>query len=372
MSGIYIHIPFCKQRCIYCDFYSTSLHSHIDKYVECVIKEARMRPLSDVATVYIGGGTPSQLPPEQFKRLVCGLGDTYDLSQIVEFTVEVNPDDVTLEYMRMLYRLGVNRISMGVQSFIDEELITINRRHDSQAAQRAVECIKQAGINNLSLDLIYGIPGQTLESWGQSIKQAQSTGAQHISAYNLTYEAGTKLWQMREQGRLIEVDEPTCVEMYTKLTTMMREAGYEHYEISNFGLRQFHSRHNSSYWNRTPYIGLGASAHSYDGNQRSYNPASIHDYIAKIDDGQLASEVEDLEWYEQYDEAIMVALRTSKGINLADIKREFGSDVCNYLLSNATKLIDSKLLVKEGSRLYIREEDYMMSDAIIRELMWDV
>jgi len=371
MAGIYVHIPFCKQRCIYCDFYSTALHDRIDTYVDCLVKEARMRPAEDIKTVYFGGGTPSQLSPEQMTRLVNGLRCNYDLSGVEEFTVEVNPDDVTVEYMHMLKLLGVNRISMGVQSFVDSELALINRRHNAQGALDAIACMRQAGIDNVSVDLIYGIPGQTLASWRESVSVALSVGAQHISAYNLSYEMGTRLWQMRERGEITEVDEATCVEMYKTLTKMLRDAGYVHYEISNYSLPEFHSRHNSSYWDCTPYVGLGASAHSYDGIHRSYNPASINEYIGKINRGELASVVEETEWWERYDETIMIGLRTARGLDTEMIKREFGDKVCDYLLSNAQQYIDSKELVKEGANIRITEYAFMMSDAIIRDLMWD-
>lgn len=371
MAGIYVHIPFCKQRCIYCDFFSTALHERIDDYVNCLVGEARMRPCNDVKTVYLGGGTPSQLSSVQMGRLLDGLRDVYDLSGVEEFTVEVNPDDVTVDYIAMLKSLGVNRISMGVQSFVDSELSMINRRHDAQGALHAISCMRQAGIDNVSIDLIYGIPGQTLDSWRESVRVALSVGAQHISAYNLSYETGTRLWKMREQGLIAEVDEGTCVEMYKALIQMLRDAGYEHYEISNFSLPGWHSRHNSAYWDGTPYVGLGASAHSYDGCNRSYNPASLREYMVMIGQGQLACVIEETEWWERYDETIMVALRTARGLDLNLIKVEFGDEAYDYLLSVAQNYITDGKLVRDGSRLYITEDAIMMSDAIIRDLMWD-
>lgn len=371
MAGIYVHIPFCKQRCIYCDFYSTALHERINDYVECLIGEARLRPCDDVKTVYLGGGTPSQLSPLQMGTLLEGLSEVYDLSGVEEFTVEVNPDDVTVGYMKMLKSYGVNRISMGVQSFVDYELSIINRRHDSMGALHAISCIRKAGIDNVSIDLIYGIPSQTLDSWRESVRVALSVGVQHISAYNLSYETGTRLWKMREQGLIAEVDEGTCVEMYKVLIQMLRDAGYEHYEISNFSLPGWHSRHNSSYWDGTPYVGLGASAHSYDGRNRSYNPASLAEYMYMIGQGQLACVIEETEWWERYDETIMVALRTARGLDTNRIKTEFGAKVYDYLLLNAQRYIAGGQLVQDGSRLYITEDAIMMSDAIIRDLMWE-
>lgn len=371
MAGIYVHIPFCKQRCIYCDFYSTAMHSRIGDYVESVVREAMMRPCGDIKTVYLGGGTPSQLGAEQITRLVEGLSVAYDLTAVEEFTVEVNPDDVTVDYMSLLKSLGVSRISMGVQSFVDSELSMINRRHDARGALHAFSRMREAGIDNVSIDLIYGIPGQTLDSWRESVKVALTVGAQHISAYNLSYEHGTRLWHMRETGRITEIDEATCVDMYKMLIEMLREAGYIHYEISNFSLPGWHSRHNSAYWDGTPYVGLGASAHSYDGIHRSYNPASINEYIEKITSGMLACEIEETVWWERYDERIMVALRTARGLDTEAIRKEFGDKVLDYLLSSADKYLANGDIVKDGSRICITEDAIMMSDAIIRDLMWE-
>ncbi len=372
MAGIYVHIPLCKQRCIYCDFYSTTLHEVMDDYVVSVCREARMRPASDVKTMYIGGGTPSQLPPQLMTHLVEGMREAYDLQGVEEFTVEVNPDDVTTGYVMMLKSLGVNRISMGVQSFVDSELATINRRHDAQGALRAVESIREANIDNISIDLIYGIPGQTLESWRYSVDRAIKTGVQHISAYNLSYEPGTRLWRLRERGELCEVDDATCVEMYNTLTSMLHEAGYIHYEISNYCKPGKHSRHNSAYWDGTPYVGLGASAHSYDGHARSYNPSSVRDYINIMRKGELPGIVEESEWWERYDEAVMVALRTARGLDVEKIRREFGDKACDHLLHAAAVYIDGGELVWKDNRLCVTEGAWMVSDAIIRDLMWDV
>lgn len=371
MAGIYVHIPFCKQRCAYCDFYSTVQKSLISNYIDAVISEARLRSIDNVKTLYVGGGTPSQLSPVQLSRLIDGLREVYDLNTLEEFTIEVNPDDVTFDYAKALIAIGVNRVSMGVQSFIDAELHIINRRHDAKGAKDAVDTLRAAGINNISIDLIYGLPGQTIETWRQSIEMATLLLPQHISAYNLSYEYGTKLWLMRERGEVIETDDATCVDMYNMLTTMLHDAGYEHYEISNFSLPGFYSRHNSSYWNYTPYLGLGASAHSFDGINRSYNPASINEYIQSLLDGRLPCVVEKTEWWEQYDEMIMVGLRTSRGLRLDDVSKRFGEKILNYLLSKTNQFVRRGELVCEGDCIYIPEQHFMMSDGIIRELMWE-
>lgn len=372
MAGIYIHIPFCEQRCIYCDFFSSTMHSYIDRYIDALLCEAKLRPCNEeIHTIYMGGGTPSQLSVEQIERLVNGLKEIYDLTSVKEFTVEVNPDDVTIEYIAILKLLGVNRISMGIQSFIDDELKLINRRHDSQGAIDAVKSIKNAGIENISIDLIYGIPGQTVESWETSVNKAILMGVQHISAYNLSYETGTALWRMRENGKVHEVSDAQCIEMYNMLTVKLKEAGFEHYEISNFGLPGYHSQHNSAYWDGTPYIGLGASAHSYDGKCRGYNPSSLESYVNSIENGILPIEIEESEWWEKYDETIMISLRTAKGVSLAEVKKEFGDISLNHLVKEAKKYLSSGELTEQNGYLVIPEEHYMISDGIIRDLMWE-
>ncbi len=239
-------------------------------------------------TVYLGGGTPSQLGTGLMRRLADGLREALPLDDIDEFTVEVNPDDVTPQLVDALVDMGVNRVSMGVQSLVDNELRFMRRRHNAKGAVDAVESLFNRGIENISLDLIYGIPGQTIDSWLYSLDLVIALRPQHISAYNLSYEAGTPLWQMLKRGEVNEVDDDTCVAMYQMLLMRLKEEGYEHYEISNFALPGFASRHNSSYWDGTPYLGLGAAAHSYDGHVRRYNVADLKDYIHLIVDQDVA------------------------------------------------------------------------------------
>lgn len=371
MAGIYIHIPFCKKRCIYCDFYSSTKQEYVEKYIDALICEAKLRPASDnISTLYIGGGTPSQLNIGQFKKLIDGLNSAYDLSRLEEFTVEVNPDDVSIQYIQALKQLGVNRISMGVQSFVDSELQFINRRHNATEAINAVNAIYDAGIENISIDLIYGIPGQTLESWKESIRVAMSLNVQHISAYNLSYEEGTTLWRLRESGKLTEVEDSQCIKMYNIFNAELKQHGYDHYEISNYCKPGFYSRHNSSYWNNTPYIGLGASAHSFDGTHRGYNPASISDYINTLSNGEIALIVEESEWWEKYDETVMISLRTAHGLDIEVIRKRFGEKAVKHFVAESEKyLADGSLRVENG--VYsIPEECFMISDGIIRDLMW--
>ena len=347
----------------------------ISQYVDALLVEAKLRASligdAPIKTLYIGGGTPSVMPTNLLQKLVLGISDILDLSQVEEFTIEVNPDDVTVEYVIALRQLGINRVSMGVQSFIDSELRAINRRHSSQQAINAATSIKAGGINNVSIDLIYGLPGQTLTSWQLSINQALALEVHHISAYNLSYEPGTRLWVMREKGRVQEVSDDECIAMYDYLVNILKSAGYEHYEISNFALPGYRSRHNSSYWNFTPYLGLGAAAHSFDGTARSYNPSNLKLYIESLDSGKTAFVEENLEWWERHDEEVMVRLRTCDGLDTALIREHYGEKAYNSINEKSNKFLVSGLLEKHGDTLVLTHKGVMVSDTIIRTLMWD-
>lgn len=376
MAGLYVHIPFCKQRCIYCDFYSTTRIHEVARYVQAVAAEAALRVIElkgePLTTVYIGGGTPSMLGAEQLVRLAQALRAQFDWTQVEEFTVEVNPDDVRDATLpAALAAMGVNRVSMGAQSFVDSELLLLRRRHDSRQPTRAIALLREAGIDNVSLDLIYGIPGQTLDTWRASVDAALACHPQHISAYNLTYEPGTPLWRMREAGQIVEVGDDDCVDMYTLLVQALTAAGYEHYEISNFAKPSFRSRHNSAYWTGAPYLGLGAGAHSYDGTTRRYNPDDLTAYIQAMEAGRVACLAESLEWWERYDEMIMVRLRTCEGLDLDVVEQKFGSCARAHAQEVAKPYLSTGLLKAHGTTLHLTEPGVMTSDTIIRDLMWD-
>lgn len=377
MAGLYVHIPFCARRCTYCDFFSTlSMRESGPDYVRAVVAEAALRRDElrgeSVKTLYLGGGTPSQLSADLLAALVHGLAGVFPLTDVEEFTVEANPDDVTPQWCEALPQLGVNRVSMGVQSFEDDILRLIGRRHTARQAVDAVERLREAGITNISIDLIFGLPGQTLDSWRATVSQAIALKPQHISAYGLTYEEGTRLWHQRERGEVTEVPEETCLEMYRILVDMLQMAGYEHYEISNFAQPGYHSRHNSSYWNDTPYLGLGAAAHSYDGNIRRYNPSDLHAYISSIQAGKTAFVQEELSWQERYDERVMLGLRTVRGVDAARVRADFGDDAYRHFLDVAQLHIKQGNLNRVGECRYVlTPAGIMLSDSIIRDLMWD-
>ena len=377
MAGIYVHIPFCASRCSYCDFFSTLSLAHAgEPYVEAVIAEAGLRhgelAGEAVRTLYLGGGTPSQLPLRLLERLVTGLRETIDLSGVEEFTVEANPDDVTTEWCAAVAALGVNRVSMGVQSFEDEILRFIGRRHTALLAAQAVFNLRSAGINNISIDLIYGLPGQTIDSWRASVKQALDLRPQHISAYGLTYEEGTRLWHQRERGEVIEVPEEQCLEMYRILMDELQAAGYEHYEISNFALPGYHSRHNSSYWDDTPYLGLGAAAHSYDGKVRRWNPHDLQQYIDSVMAGKMVCDLEEMSLWERYDERVMLGLRTARGVDVERLRVDFGDEAWRHFIREAQRHIElGNLHMTEDGRYVLTRDGIMLSDSVIRDLMWD-
>lgn len=373
MSGIYIHIPFCKRRCRYCDFYSTTLLHQADAYVEAACREMQRRrdylQGTQVQTLYIGGGTPSQLSPALLSRLITTAASVFQFSTLTELTIEANPDDITPQWVDGI-RAAVMpfcqpRISMGVQTFDDDTLRLIGRRHDAQQAIHAVELLREYGIGEISIDLIYGLPGETAERWQSDLQQAVSLHVPHLSAYHLTYEEGTPLWQMRNRGEVSEVSEDRSVSDFRLLRHTLLSAGYEHYEISNFALPGHHARHNSSYWSGAPYIGIGPGAHSYDGHSRQWNQPDLARYIA----GTSTLEEERLTPDERYDEYIMTRLRTSRGISLQEIESLFGQARRSYCLSRAqTYLLSHRLAETPDGRIALTEEGIFVSDGIIADL----
>ncbi len=313
--GIYVHIPFCKKRCLYCDFFSTTLLERRTEYVDALLKEIEMRKNETgepVRTIYIGGGTPSMLDTVDIFRILRTIGT----EGVEEITMEVNPGDVTERYLSELRQCGVNRLSIGVQSFKDHLLQTLGRRHNAAQAIDAVRMAQKAGFDNISIDLMYALPEQSIGHWIADIQLALKLGVQHISSYGLMYEEGTALTRMRDEGTLSPIDEDTENAMYDLLCERLQQAGYVHYEVSNFALPGYESKHNSSYWNGTPYVGVGAGAHSYIRNVRSWNPDDLDGYIKGVmgDGLQVTGGSETLTEKDQYNERIMLGLRTSRGI----------------------------------------------------------
>ena len=365
MSGIYAHIPFCKSRCIYCGFYSTTLLSLQDEYVDAMLRELDNRrdylPDEPVTTIYIGGGTPSMLSSHNLSRLCFSLKD-FAGESLEEFTVECNPDDITPELASLLYSLGVNRVSMGAQTFSDERLAVIHRRHKAHQVKEAVENLRNAGIRNISIDLMFGFPDETVENWKCDIEQALSLGVQHISAYSLMYEEGTPLYKLLEEGKIKEISEDVSLEMYETLITLLTQAGYEHYEISNFALSGYRSKHNSSYWKRVPYLGIGAAAHSYNLTSRQWNASDVKLYI-KGDN--IIEDCELLDNIEQHNDLITTALRTREGIDIDSLSE---TDKL-FLTKAANKSIEQGNLIIENNHLHLTRKGLFISDAVMVELI---
>ena len=378
MPGIYIHVPFCESRCAYCDFYSTTLLSHRSAYVDMVCRELQLRlpelQGAPIETIYLGGGTPSTLTIEEFSSILTSLRN-FHLStfnfQLAEITLEANPDDLTEEYVQGLCTLPFNRVSIGIQSFHDRTLKLVGRRHTAEQAIEAVRRCQRSGLTNISIDLIYGLPGETLADWAYSLDQAIALGVKHISAYHLTYEEGTRLWRMQEQGTVSPIDEEQSIRSFELLREKLLAAGYEHYEISNFSLPGFHSRHNSSYWQGITYLGVGPGAHSYDGRNRRWNLSNLTNYIATPQGEDVPHEVEHLSTDERYDERIITELRTAQGIDLAQLKADFGEPYHTHCLRAATPYLErGQLVLTPDEHLRLTPESILISDAVMRDLLY--
>lgn len=375
MAGIYIHIPFCKTRCKYCDFFSTTHLEKRSQYVEALLAELKDRVATahseasnspqgvqyPISTIYIGGGTPSTLEVEQLRRLgeeAIRLAGDEAKGERREVTLEANPGDITMEKATAWRAIGINRLSMGIQSFDDDLLRLIGRRHTAEQAQEAVAIAQAAGFDNISIDLMYALPSQTLEQWQRDVAEALQLGVQHISTYGLIYEEGTVLTALLEREHITPVDENTEIQMYDYLVEQLTANGYEHYEVSNFALPNRRSKHNSNYWNDTPYIGLGAGAHSYDGIVRSWNISDIDAYIEQAMAHQLQPEQEILTEEQRHTERIMLGLRTNQGIAISEIDT-----------NKAQPYMEQGLLTKIGNRIIATTKGFHILNRIIEDLI---
>ena len=374
MAGIYIHIPFCKSRCKYCDFFSTT---HLEKraqYVAALLEEWRMRVhevKEPIRTIYIGGGTPSMLDDSSLQMIIeairreSSLNSTAisgarqgDEAMLQEITMEANPGDITLERAQAWRKMGINRLSIGVQSLDNELLQLIGRRHTAEQARKAVAAAQAAGFDNISIDLMYALPSQTMEQWQKDVAEALQLGVQHISTYGLIYEESTVLMTLLDHGVIEAVDEDTEMQMYDYLVGQLTANNFEHYEVSNFALPNRQSRHNSSYWNNTPYIGLGAGAHSYDGQMRQWNISDLDTYIAQAMAHQLQPEKEVLSEEQRHTERVMLELRTNSGIGIDEIDR-----------SKAQPYIAQGMLMEKDNRIVATTKGYHILNRIIEDLI---
>ena len=381
MAGLYIHIPFCKKRCVYCDFFSSTHSEYKDLYIEAICKELEIRQSylqnETIQTIYFGGGTPSQLIAEDFKKIFHALSPfAFRPLPNMEIALEANPDDLTPEYIDSIRDLPFNRISLGVQSFNDRELEFLNRRHNSENAIKAIKHLQEKGFENISIDLMYGLPGQNEADWRKTLTKAKALSVQHISAYHLIYEEGTPLYNDLQKGLIRPADEELSVRLFEILIDELIEAGFEHYEISNFAQSGYRSKHNASYWNGTHYLGIGASAHSYDGLSRQWNVSSIPKYIELVmnpefNERQLQTpeSFEAIDEKTAYNDFVLTRLRTKEGIDLSELVSLFGEERKIYCLRQARKHIDNQYLELSEFRLCLTKKGIFISDGIMSDLL---
>lgn len=371
MSGIYIHIPFCKQACYYCDFhFSTSLKKK-DQLISTLVKELQLRKDefkdTTVETIYFGGGTPSLLSFEELQFLIDTVYENYAVVTSPEITLEANPDDLSEQKIIELSQSPINRLSIGIQSFYEKDLKLMNRAHNSEEAKKCLEVATQY-FDNISLDLIYGIPNSTSQEWLTNIETALSFGVSHISSYALTVEPKTALASFIEKGIIDDVDDEVAHQQFHQLIEKLEDAGFEHYELSNFAKPGFYSKNNSAYWLGKSYIGIGPSAHSFNGHQRAWNVKNNSIYIKKIENNQLPLEIETLTKNDKYNEFVMTGLRTVWGVNLDQVTNKFGQHYHDYLLKQAQFYISEQLLYINNDSLKATKKGKFLTDGIASEL----
>lgn len=379
MLGIYIHVPFCAKRCTYCDFYTTTLgEAARHAYTRALLKELQRRAVSTpVHTLYFGGGTPSQLASADLRAIFATLRTLYNMEATTELTFEANPDDITPAKVELLAELGVNRISLGVQSFDDELLRSVNRRHTAQQARDAIDTIHRAGIDNISIDLIFGLPGQDFARWENDLSTALSLDVQHLSAYALSYEQGTPLYRQRERGQVVEADEELSLRMFEHIIVQTEAAGFEQYEISNFARPNQRALHNAHYWQGIPYLGFGPGAHSFDGQRtRTYNLPDLKAYQqAALQHQPFPIEAERLTDDEHYNEVMMTRLRTREGVDLTALAADCGQALLDHLVEKAQPYLASGHLLlspttdTQPSRLHLSRSGIFISDHIMADLI---
>jgi oxygen-independent coproporphyrinogen-3 oxidase len=404
MAGIYIHIPFCNSKCAYCGFYSLPSLKLKERFLEALKAEIVARkdylkqrshcgldPQSPslleshhtppINTIYFGGGTPSLLSIKEISELLQLIRETYPVADNAEITLEANPDTLSLAHLEGLRQLGVNRLSIGIQSFFDNDLKYLSRRHDSQHARQCIDWAKQAGFSNISIDLIYGLPTSNAKQWNRNLDLFFALDLPHLSAYALTLEPNAILTKQIELGKAHPVNEEDALRDYDILCQRANENGYLHYEISNFCRRGMHSKHNASYWFGAPYIGFGPSAHSFDGISRQWNVSSVEKYCARIPEPEVAEhsrsievpsyETESLSPEQHYDEYVMLRLRTHWGIDLKWLKREMGERFSSYCEQHAQPLIAQGRLSQTREFLYLTDAQMLFADGVAEELFWE-
>ncbi|MBO7189375.1 MAG: radical SAM family heme chaperone HemW [Alistipes sp.] len=368
MATLYFHIPFCKRICTYCDFYKVGAIELIPRVVEVMHRELDNRAsyIKDrhLTSIYFGGGTPSLLRPKQIEELIDHARTLFDCSEVEEITLEANPDDLNAEYIAQLQQTSINRISLGIQSFDDRVLTFMNRRHSASEARECVERLRKAGYNNISIDIIFGVAGFGDEWLRETISEAIKLDAEHISAYHLTVEERTRLGIMVRKGEYQPVSEEQSESDYRLVEEMLCKAGYEHYEVSNYAKPDYRAKHNSAYWRGVEYLGIGAGAHSFSGDDRRWCISSAKEYS----EGNIRFESEELSTTDHLNEYIMTSLRTKEGIDLQHISATYGKKECERILKQALGWQERGAITIANNRLFIPTSEFMLSDAIIESL----
>lgn len=373
MAGIYIHIPFCKTHCSYCDFYSVTNSKNTSGIVDSICAEFVLRNNylagEPVETIYFGGGTPSYIATELLEKILLKIYSSFSVPASAEITIEVNPDDINSGKAKEFSKIGFNRASMGIQSFNDKILTILKRRHNSRQAVESIKILKEAGFTNLSIDLIYGIPGMTYYDWEKTLEQAVSVNVPHISAYHLTIEKGTELYSLFVKREITDFSDYESERFYTLLCDILKKNGYEHYEISNFSLPGYKSKHNNGYWDGKKYLGAGPSAHSFNGISRQWNVSDTNKYISEIQKKGKCFSVEKLTEKDRYNEYLLTRLRTSQGVSLSEINELFGQKYLSHFLKQAGRHLKSKYLAEiNNNTILIPENKWFISDGIISDL----
>lgn len=373
MAGIYLHIPFCRKRCHYCDFFKSTDLRPKTRIIEALKQELILRSgeldSDEVNTIYLGGGTPSVLVVGELKDLLQTIKSGFNVSPEAEITMEANPDDLSQAILSYLREVGYNRLSMGIQSFSEADLKLMNRRHGVFQAVQSVKWAKKAGFSNISIDLIYGLPNQNLAEWERNVETAIELDVQHISAYNLTYHEGTVFYDQLKQGILKELPDELSLQQFQLMIRRLKEAGFEHYEISNFCKPGFYSKHNSSYWKNEKYLGIGPSAHSFDLTSRRWNVSSIHEYLDGIENRKPYSESEILSVYDRYNDYIITGLRTIWGISEEFIKREFPEKFWIHFRQIKENNIQTGHVISLPDKVCLSQDGLFISDKIMADFM---
>ena len=375
LKGIYIHIPFCKQLCAYCDFYFSVSLVHKQAMLQAMLQEIALRAdyldhAAPPATLYFGGGTPTVYTPQELGLIINQVKKVFLINDFAEVTVEANPDDLSSQYLLELQNIGVNRLSIGIQSFNDEHLRWMKRRHTTSQAIDSIQLAKQSGFDNITIDLMYGLPQLSIDEWKATIDKALALDVPHLSAYHLTIEPRTLLGKQQQKGLLPSISEEESEQQFLLLHQMLTEAGYEHYEVSNFARTGKQAIHNSLYWQQEPYIGIGPSAHSFDGHSRQWNVANNKQYLAALQEGQLLFDYEELSLTTRYNEYLLTGLRTAKGVSIPYIKHHFGEAMVGYFLKQLQQAATQGLIIKENDNCRIPAEHFFVSDAVIEQLFY--